>query len=126
MKKRRGCGVKRIAISVLALVLIVSVSGCVAKSEHDKVLQDKASIERECTKLTQENKGLKSQVSTLRKVKEDLTKLTQENRRLKNESSALQKEKEALAQQLKQVTEKVKDLNSQLSKVKAASEVLQQ
>lgn len=116
----------RVVILVLAFGLLVSISGCTTKSEYDKLFNEKASIEKECTQLTQENARLEDQISTLQKVKEDLAKLTQENARLKDKSSTLQTEKEGLAEQLKQITTKVNNLNNELSKVRTKSETLQQ
>jgi septal ring factor EnvC (AmiA/AmiB activator) len=104
---------KKVVISVLALAFLVSVSGCTCKSEHDKVLKEKALIENRYTQLTHENARLKGQISTQQKMKEDLAKLIQKNARLEAESSKLQKEKESLEQQLKQATAKAEILTSE-------------
>lgn len=106
----------KVLVSILAFAFLVSVSGCTTKSEHDKVLKEKASIKREYTKLTQENTDLKGRISTLQKVKEDVARLTQENARLKGENSTLQKEKEGLEQQLKEATAKVGNQDDESSK----------
>ena len=111
----------KVAISVLGLALMLSVSGCISKSEHDTVLQAKASAEKKCAMLTQENKGLKSQTSILEQVKRQLAVLTADNKRLNNAVSKLKTEKEAIAKQLNDVKATADKLKSELAKAKAVS-----
>ncbi len=90
----------KVAVSVLALALIASVSGCVSKSEHETVLQAKATADKRCVMLTKENKGLRDKASMLEQVKKELARVTSENTRLKDEVSKLKKAKDTLAQEL--------------------------
>ena len=111
----------KVAVSVLALALIVSVSGCISKGEYDKVLNDKLSIEREHAQLIQENMRLRGESDMLKRVKQDLANITLENTRLKVDSDKLLKEKSDIAKQLKQTTAKINDLNSQLNSAKTVA-----
>jgi len=106
----------KVAISVLALALMLSVSGCISKSEHDAVLQAKATADKKCAVLTQENKALKSQTSILEQVKRQFTELTDDNKRLNNEVSKLKSEKEGLTKQLNDIKATADNLKNELSK----------
>ncbi|MDP8292824.1 MAG: hypothetical protein RAP41_06555 [Candidatus Orphnella occulta] len=111
----------KVAISVLALALMLSVSGCISKSEHDAVLQAKVTADKKCAMLTQENKGLKSQTSILAQVKRQLTVLTDDNKRLNNEVSKLKKDKESLTRQLQQAKTQAKTVANEPAKAQAVS-----
>ncbi len=104
---------KKVIISVLALAFLVSASGCTCRSEHDKVLKEKASIEKRHAELTQENARLKNQISAVQRMKGDLAKLIQKNARLEAKAFTLQREKESLEQQLQQATAKTGNLTSE-------------
>ena len=110
----------KVAISVLGLALMLSVSGCISKSEHDTVLQAKASAEKKCAMLTQENKGLKSQTSILEQVKRQLAVLTDDNKRLNNEVSKLKTEKAGLAEQLNNIKATADNLKNELGQNKSS------
>ena len=111
----------KVAVSVLALALMVSISGCISKDEYDKVLNDKLSIAKEHAQLMQENMHLRGESDMLKKVKQDLANITLENTRLKGDSGKLLKEKASIAEQLKQTTAKIDDLNSQLNSARTAA-----
>ena len=109
----------KFVVPVLAVALIMSVTGCISKSEHEKVLNEKALIEQNYARAVQENTRLENQVLELQRAQIDLERLAQENSRLK-------KEQDSLIQQLTERAATIKALNDELSKLKAANEAVPQ
>jgi len=55
---------KRIVVLFLIAAFIISVSGCAAKSEYDKLLDEKASVQKKCDDLLSKNVQLRLTIST--------------------------------------------------------------
>ena len=108
----------KVFVSVLAIALLASVTGCTSKSSYDKLLNEKVSIETEQMQVIKDNARLKSDNTMLKKVQEDQAKLAIENTRLKNNIAKLTNDKDTLIRQLKDSAKKVAAMTAEASKVK--------
>lgn len=86
---------KRALILFLVAAFLISVWGCTPKSEYQKLLDEKTAVERKCSDLTAKNTSLNDEITAR-----------------KNESKALGVE-------LRKAQATVKNLEKELTKLKA-------
>ena len=58
---------KRVLVLCLIAAFLVSVSGCAAKSEYDKLLAEKAAVQSKCNELSSAKVHLESQLTAKQK-----------------------------------------------------------
>jgi len=94
---------KKVLILFLVVSLVISVAGCARKSDYEKLLDEKAAVEKKCNELTSEKERLKSETAarqakiktledTSRKTKASVQKVTKDLNAAKAEIADLQAE----------------------------------
>lgn len=88
----------KVLVLFLITALLVPMSGCVAKPEHEKLIEEKAVFEKKCDELL---------------VKEE---------ELRAEIAARQEDIRSLREELKSAKEEIRNLDMEISRLKAAPE----
>ena len=105
----------KFVVLILVFAVMFSITGCVSKSAHDELLNEKTSIEQERNQLAKTCADMEDKIVALQNIQEDVKKLTQENRNLKSENLSLQAEHSRLSQQLQQPVAEISGIQPELS-----------
>ena len=93
---------KRVSVLFLIAIFVVSISGCVGRTQHAKLLQEKKAVEKKCEELLVREKGLKDEIyarqddikglrTELKKAKAQIRDLDMELAKAKGESAEFKK-----------------------------------
>ena len=92
---------KRLLALFLAVSFVISVAGCTPKSDYDKLLEEKAAIQRKCDTLSSQKVHAESKLS------------------------AQEKQIISMVKELKDTREKTRDMKKELVKAKAKIQALE-
>lgn len=84
---------KRLLVFTVIAALLISLPGCVTKTKHDKLQQEKAQLEKTCEDLKEKEAGLKNEISARQNEVRDLRA---ELKQAKNDLKILNKQLEEL------------------------------
>ena len=93
---------KRILTLFLIITFLISISGCVAKTKHEKLLEEKLTVEKKCEELSAKEKELRVEISArqndirnlraeLKKAKTEIRDLDMELSKAKGETAEFKK-----------------------------------
>lgn len=90
---------KRVLVLFLIATLLFSISGCVAKTEHARLLEEKRIVEKNYEELVAKDKELRAEISVRRDDIRDLrTELKAAKAKIRNLDVQLAESKEEIAE----------------------------
>lgn len=94
---------KRLLVFALITVFSISLMGCVAKTEYDKTLQEKARIEKVCENLKEKGASFKSEIAEkqeeIKTLRVEIRQATSELSEAKSKINELNKQLSALSRE---------------------------
>ena len=87
--KKGRCSMKKVVSLFLAVAFLVSVSGCVGRTEYDRLVSEKTDLEKKSEELSLKETELKNEISSRR---EEIKTLRSELRDAKRKIQSLERE----------------------------------